>query len=438
MAAYFAISQQLYEKAPNAHELKAEEERRRRLRGAKAAEAKDFDRIGLLKRSLEYLNGFLTLYPDDPLADDAAFSMANAFFVLKDYATVVTVAEGFQKRYPKSEFVSSFQYMAALGHFWQLHYDEALASAAPVTDGDSKDRDYARYITAQIHHAQGAPGEAIEWYHKVEELYPDAREAIGYFEEEKISLDEVTTFKPGEKVELDIRFRNIKEAYLQIYKVDLMKLYLREKNLSNITEVHLAGIEPESELTLDLGDGKDYRDREQKAVLPLEEEGAYLVICRGDNLFTSGMVLVTPLKLEIQESPSAGSLRVNVRDTIDEGYQANVHVKAIGSGDNEFKSGDTDLRGIYVAEGLTGSATVIARQEGRYAFYRGTAHLGQAPQQQAQPGQQQQGKGQQLQQKDFLRNLDDYNGKIQKLNIQNWDGLRRGKGGKGVEVQKAY
>ena len=39
---------------------------------------------------------------------------------------------------------------------------------------------------------------------------------------------------------------------------------------------------------------------------------------------------------------------------------ANVHVKAIGSGDNEFKSGDTDLRGIFVAEGLNGSATVIA------------------------------------------------------------------------------
>jgi hypothetical protein len=174
-------------------------------------------------------------------------------------------------------------------------------------------------------------------------------------------------------------------------------------------------------------------------VLPLEDEGAYLVICRGDNLFTSGMVLVTPLKLEIQEMPSAGSLRVNVRDTIDEGYQANVHVKAIGSSDNEFKSGDTDLRGIFVAEGLTGSATVIARQEGRYAFYRGTTHLGQPELPNATPAQQAAPlKGQQLQQKDFLENLDLDNGEIQRLNIQNWDTLRRGKGGKGVEVQEAY
>ena len=439
VSAYFAISQQLYDKAPRAHELKAEEDRRRQRRGEKQSEQPDYDRIGLLNRSLEHLDSFLTLYPTDPLSDDAAFSMANAFFALKDYKTVVTVAERFYKRYSKSEFASSFQYMAALGHFWQLHYDKALSSAAPVAEGRSKDRDYARYITAQIHHAQGEPGQAIKWYEKVEDLYPDAEEAIAYFEEEKISLDEVSTFKPGEKVELNIRYRNIKDAYLQVYKVDLMKLYLREKNLSNITQVHLAGIEPESELTLKLGDGKDYRDREKTATLPLEEEGAYLVICRGDNLFTSGMVLVTPLKLEIQESPSAGSLRVNVRNTTNEGYQANVHVKAIGSSDNVFQSGDTDLRGIFVAEGLTGNATVIARQDGHYAFYRGTTLLGQAKLPQAAQSEGQTMKPmQQLRQEDFLQNVIECNSGMQQGNIDRWDSFRRGTGGKGVQVQEAY
>ncbi|MCH7227488.1 tetratricopeptide repeat protein [Haloferula sp. A504] len=436
VSSYFALSQQLYEKAPKAHELKAEQDRRRRRLGEEE-KSEEFDRVGLLKRSLALLDRFQTLYPEDPLVDDAAFSMANAFFALKDYETVVTVAERFQKRYPKSDFVSSFQYMAALGHFWQLHYDEALASAAPVTEGKSKDRDYARYITAQIHHAQGAPGKAIEWYEKVEGLYPDAGAAIEYFEEEKIGLEEVTTFKPGEEVVLDLSYRNIKEAYLQVYKVDLMKLYLREKNLSKITQVHLAGIAPESELTVELGDGKDYRDLEKKVTLPLEEEGAYLVICRGDNLFTSGMVLVTPLRLEIQESPAAGSLRVNVRDTVDEGYQADVHVKAIGSSDSEFKSGETDLRGIFVAEGLQGRATVIARQEGRYAFYRGTTHLG-APDTPNQAAPQPQQELQQLRQQDFLNNLNMDNSTMQRSNIDGWESLRRGKGGKGVEVQKAY
>ena len=443
VSAYFAISQQLYDKAPAADELKAEIERRRKRLGEDANQESDFDsitdRIGLLNRSLEYLDSFLTLYPTDPLSDDAAFSMANAFFAMKDYSMVVKSTERFYKRYPESEFASSFQYMAALGHFWQLHYDEALASAAPVAEGKSKDRDYARYITAQIHHAQGEPQEAIDWYSKVKNLYPDAKDAIAYFEEEKISLEEVTTFKPGEKVELAISYRNIKEANLQVYKVDLMKLYLREKNLSKITEVHLAGIEPESELKLDLGDGKDYRDREKTATLPLTEEGAYLVICRGDNLFTSGMVLVTPLKLEIQESPAEGSLRVNVRDTIDQGYQANVHVKAIGTADDQFKSGDTDLRGIFVAQGINGNATVIARQDGRYAFYRGDTHLGQKTAQAAQQMKQlEKAQRYRMNDSDFLNNIDIGNKKVQQQNIDYFDSLRRGGGGKGVQVQEAY
>jgi hypothetical protein len=218
-----------------------------------------------------------------------------------------------------------------------------------------------------------------------------------------------------------------------------MKLYLREKNLSNITKVHLAGIEPESELTIPLGNGKDYRDMIKKATLPLKDEGAYLVICRGDNLFTSGMVLVTPLKLEIQESPAAGSLRVNVRDTVKEGYMANVHVKAIGESDSEFQAGDTDLRGVFVAEGLNGVATVIARKDtAHYAFYRGTRHLGQARPDNNAPNPGMPAKQPQLKEGDYLRNLDEGQRLLNKGNIDQWDAYRRGGGGKGVEVQKAF
>ena len=115
-------------------------------------------------------------------------------------------------------------------------------------------------------------------------------------------------------IKIKIDYRNIKEAALEIYKVDLMKLYLREKNLSNITAVDLAGIDPESSMKIPLGDGADFADKIKKAKLPIKEEGAYLVICRGDDLFTSGLVLITPLKLEIQED-AAGSVRVTVRDT---------------------------------------------------------------------------------------------------------------------------
>ncbi len=250
-----------------------------------------------------------------------------------------------------------------------------------MANGESKDRDYARYITAQIYHATGKPADAMTWYEKVRELYPDADDAIEYFMERKISIGEVTTLNPGESAEIEIDYRNIKDAALEIYKVDLMKLYLREKNLSNITAVDLAGIDPESSLNIPLGDGEDYADKTRKAKLPIDEEGAYLVICRGDNLYTSGLILITPLKLEIQETPDEGSVRVNVRDlTAGGSYIPEVMVKVVGTDNDLFLSGQTDLRGVFQADGVRGNATVLARADGgKYAFYRGSQQHGHHP-----------------------------------------------------------
>ena len=174
---------------------------------------------------------FLALYPTDPLADRASFSLANAMLDLKNYQLVVQLGKEFAKRFSDSLLAPSFQYMTALGLFWQNQYVDALASARIVADGDSKDRNFARYILGQIYHAEGKPADAISWYEKVKTLYSDAAEAISYFEEKRISLEEVSVFKPGETVVLAIKYRNIRDAFIQIYRVDLMKLYLQQKNL---------------------------------------------------------------------------------------------------------------------------------------------------------------------------------------------------------------
>ena len=55
-----------------------------------------------------------------------------------------------------------------------------------------------------------------------------------------------------------------------------------------VLSVQLAGIRPDTEQTTALGDSKDYVEKERKVALPLMDEAAYLVICRGDDLFTSG------------------------------------------------------------------------------------------------------------------------------------------------------
>jgi len=395
-------------------------------------------RPAMLAATIRLIDNFMALYPDSPLGDDAAFSMSNAFLDLRDYDAVVALSQAYKRRYRDSEFVSSFQYMTALGYFWQRQYDPALEAAKVVADGESKDRDFARYIVGQIFHAQGDPAKAIDWYRKVAGQYPDAKQSIDYFEQKQIELDEITIVRPGKKVELELRYRNIATANLQVYKVDLMKLYLREKNLSNITSVNLAGIAPQLVREVKLGDGADYVDKTKSATLDLGGEGAYLVICRGDNLFTSGLVLITPLKIEVQQDAVSGRVRANVINAVDNQRPAQVHVKAIGSAQSDFRSGDTDLRGVFIADGVRGKVTVIARDaESRYAFYRGDEWLGAPANQNGQRAAQQRQQLKQLEKSfDYQGNLRMDNRALQNRYNSNWDQLRRS-GGKGVQVQQA-
>lgn len=417
---WFTLGQQVYIKATEARNLTP------RKGEKKAPTARE-----LYLKAVAMLERFRVAHPGHPLADDGAFSIANALFTLQSYEEMVSHARACRKAYPESNFSEAFQYLEALGNFWLRNYDAAFAAAKVVADGTGKDRDLAAYICAQILHAQGKAVDALKWYEKVKGEYPDARDSIAWFEQKKIALDEVTTVRSGQKVDLELRHRNISKADLQIYRVDLMKLYLREKNLSNISQVNLAGISPKHELGVDLKNAQ-FSDQETKVQLPIAEDGAYLVICRGDYLYTSGLILVTPIKMETQEDANAGSVRVNMTDRGTGDYLDAVHVKAIGSQNSEFITGETDLRGVWKAEGLKGTATVIARdQKGRYAFYRGESALGMSPQQQLPP--QIEGAEQSL----------DYNGNnyIQQKEIwtdneAKFDKLRRSNG-KGVKVNKA-
>ena len=116
----------------------------------------------------------------------------------------------------------------------------------------------------------------------------------------------------------------------------------------------------------------------------------------------------------------------------------------VGTNNDLFLSGHTDLRGVFQADGVTGTATVLARAEGgKYAFYRGNKTHGTPPQPEAaaeqgktkRPAAQKGGK-KQLQQSDYLRNIDIQNKAVQDGNLKAWDVQRRGDN-RGVEVQKA-
>ena len=346
-------------------------------------------RTQLSLRGIGVLRLFLALHADDPLAADAGLNLVSAYLGLEDFETSSALAGELAGRFTKPEYADAFLYTRAVAEWYLGREEEAVrlleriaAAEYPAgRDGvrPSPNRDLALFILGQIYHARRDVARAADYYARVEEQFRDARETLLDFREKRISLPEVTTARPGGKVGLEVEFRNVKQADLLVYSVDLMTLYLREKDLSRVTEVNLAGIEPKLRQTVELGGGGDLLPRKHLLELALKEPGAYLVICRGDELHASGLVLVSELDLRVKEDPVAGSLRVQALAREDQRFLRDVDVRVVGSASGEFRSGKTDPRGIYVADGVSGTSTVIAKMEGgHYAFFRGETLLAMA------------------------------------------------------------
>lgn len=469
---YYALSQSLYAQAGNASTMRP---RRRDHDGV--------SRTSLILEAIRYLDTYLALYPESPVADEASYSLANAWLELGEDLRVIALTEDLIHVFPDSKWLDRFRYMQALAWFRQGEFDKALSLAVQVANSTWKDERgidrpspnkwLALYIAGQIYHAQLNTAKAIEYYEQVKTHFSDAAEAVRLFEQRFVRLPEVTIFHPasGGYYESDdwekalktngtagapaaaikhatpfarIDYRNVDEVVLQVYRVDLMKLALAEKNLNNIAGVNLAGVRPLVEKTVRLD--ADRRFVDQSARIPLElptlpreadkdNEGAYLVICRGADRVASGLVLITPLALEVTEDADAGRARVNVVNAISRSGARDVHVKVIGSAMSQFRTGETDLRGVYIADGVAGSATAIARDEmGHFAFYRNptATMLAMAP-----PMQQRMQAGTKMErQVDYFSNISDDNESIQMSNQLYLEDIF-GQQQEGVQVQKA-
>jgi outer membrane protein assembly factor BamD (BamD/ComL family) len=474
---YYALSQTLYGRAESASSV--------RPRRGSAPRVTRGDVIG---ETIRLLERFLSLYPESPIADEASYSLANAYLDLDDFGTVMGRTAELIELFPDSKWLDRYRYIRALALFNLAEFDQArelaeLVAAATYRDEQGVERPspnkwLALYIVGQIYHAQQETAKAIEYYKKVKSRFSDADEAVSYFEHKFVELPEVTIFHPGadgfreadewakhlrrvkegeqkdaapghERPYVQLDYRNIKSAVLQVYRVDLMKLALIEKNLTQITSVNLAGVKPILEQTVALGDGHDYVDKSARVALNVIEpttgtgqpaartqSGAYLVICRGDDLFTSGLVLVTPLALDVQEDLASQRVRVNVVNAIARGGLKNVHVKVIGTGMNQFVSGETDLRGVYIADAVGGYPTAIARDaDGNFAFHRSEgALLAMAGPPQAEPAPAEKAPARSKAQ--YRKNLLLENRAIQELNTGKLKGFFKQQQ-KGVQVQQA-
>jgi len=175
-SATYALAQRVYAKAPEA----AGDEKLRKQK---------INRVDLIKRAWTMLEGFLTAYPEDPAADQAAFSAANALLELKDYKQATAACNQYAVRYPNSDLLDSYWYIIGYCHFATGEHQAALEMCRKVaramridkTTGrevEARNKWQAIYILGQVHHSLGQAAEAIKEYTRVEKRFADAKEAI--------------------------------------------------------------------------------------------------------------------------------------------------------------------------------------------------------------------------------------------------------------------
>ncbi|MBI5364357.1 MAG: hypothetical protein HZA53_14350, partial [Planctomycetes bacterium] len=345
------------------------------------------DRAALTLEGVQRLQRFLSMHPKDPLAPEAGLNLVNAYLAIEDHERTAEIGRELAAVYTEPKYADAFLNAAAVADWYRGRDRDAEALLARIADATWKDaggverrspnRDLALYILAQIHHARQEFGSAAEYYQQVEGLFADARETLLALRDKTIALPEITSARPGERIEVALSHRNVARAEVLVYPVDLMTLYLREKTLANVAGIELAGISPTLRKTVEFAQDSQMRARDEKVELALKEPGAYLVIARGDDRHATGLVLVSDLELEVREDAGVGRLRIQVSRRSDAKYVRGADVKVVGSASRAIVAGKTDPRGLFLADGVAGTSTVIARLgEREYAFFRGQRVLG--------------------------------------------------------------
>ncbi|MBN2325688.1 MAG: tetratricopeptide repeat protein, partial [Candidatus Omnitrophica bacterium] len=340
----------------------------------------------LLSEAVGMINSFLALYPNNPMADEAGYTLINLWLDQRNFAHVSELAESFARRYPKSLYLDSFDYLCAYALFQLERYDEALQLAKKVSETEypapgggvrkSEEANAAILMAGKILHAAGNLDQALEEYNRVKEAFGDAGKSIEFLTQKGLKVDDLSIFRMGDPASVSIEYKNLDQIELRIYQVDLMTFYLTERNLEGMTGIDLAGITPAIQKTYDIQEEKRFVWNEIQCDLSLPDPGAYLAVASGGGLQSSSMILRSDLEIEVQEDAEQGLVRVNVREGKDGRGVKGVKIQVRGSENERFASGESDLRGVFTAAGVRGAATVLAQAGDQYGFWRGERRLG--------------------------------------------------------------
>jgi TolA-binding protein len=121
----------------------------------------------------------LRQYPESSLADDAAFSVAEAFYRSGQNAVAVSSYKEFIERYVDSPFVPNARYKMACVTYNDGHYDESIRQLTEICDAFAKEPvcAYASYLIGSCNIALGRSADAIFAWTRVVREFADSQVA---------------------------------------------------------------------------------------------------------------------------------------------------------------------------------------------------------------------------------------------------------------------
>lgn len=330
------------------------------------------------------LKEFVAYHPESAWNDDAQYYATLSAYRAGRYEVAAGEAQRFVERYAGSDFFDDALYYLALARFEAGQYDRALeagnallAYRIPVRQGVTEPSPYVpaiQHLFGRIYHLRGDLDRAVEQYRLVADRVADARSTLEFLTAEGLEVPAVTRIRPdaGQGAAryahpaVSIRYRNLADLTLRIYRVDLFMLFAERPDLSRVESVDLTGIAPDAESTATLR-GRRYQWNEEAVPLPVTETGVYLVVVKSGNHQTSSIVMLSDLDLRVTREGGVARVYATLAST---GAPASRAYVKISDGATIAAEGRTDERGIFEGRNVGGSASVVAEREGHFALWR--------------------------------------------------------------------
>ncbi|MBI4567839.1 MAG: tetratricopeptide repeat protein [Planctomycetes bacterium] len=337
-----------------------------------------------------YVDSFLSLmdlvawHADWTEAATANHAAITDLFALQADERCAVESARFIRRFPDHHLLDDVLVVLMRSQYRAGNHKRALAVAEKlfsdqfrVGDGSDRSRNFSPHraeallTRARVHHAAGDVAPAVESYETYVRMFGSPQEVtdvLRFLKGVRLDPDRIVETPLDGEPQLRIRHKNLTEIEFEVYRVDLMLLFLQRRDLRNVAEVDLTGISPRRKWKSDLADQPKYREVESAYPLGLDEPGVYLIYTRAGQSRASSVLIWSDLDLRVDRD----SNRVNVFVTSKKTGKpvADVFVR-VAVGGAMAASGVTDARGVFSTSVGGGALTLVAQKEKQYALYQG-------------------------------------------------------------------